>query len=753
MATAQPLLTSPTTFSFGQRASVKNTSLNSESPVIILIGRTSTPGWSIGHEQERDALVLGRVGVGAGQHEDPVGEVAGRRPDLLAVDDPLVAVEHRPGTRGCRGRSRRWARSSPGTRGPRPRGSAGRKCALLLVGAPLQDRVADHLDGEHVVAGRRSARRPCRTPRPGSPARARVSPPPPYSLGHDAAQAGRWSCSVVRHSAANASASSWASAPMPFQSGGQVLGEERLDLLAVRLGLGGIGRLHARRGYCSAAAPGRRRRPAVRRTPMPRAPRPGRPAAAPDERAVGARARRDGSCAPRANSSRARRSSSAWAAAKNGSPKPSATEPATTASRRSSRSATEATARPTSVPVRSTTSGRASAGGRPVMARDGGARRLGLEAAAAAARAQRARRARRSRDRCGRRCRRAPSSSRPSSTMPPPTPVDTTMARKSAHADAAPRPSPRPGPAPWRRCRRSVGQPGELGQPAAQRELAPRRDVQRRDRARRPAVIGPPLPDAARHRSAPSPAPRPRRPGRAARRTARSPSASRPRSARWRRSTTAPSRGRRRPAASLVPPMSTASDLLARRHRPPPVPIAGLASSLSGHLRGRPAHRRRRGAPDVGDAADRADHAADVRRARSARSRATSQRVDPGQGRGDRPRRSSAWWPRATCSSRTCPAWARPAWPRPWPARSTARSAASSSPPTCCRPTSSASPSGTAATSEFEFRPGPDLRQHRARRRDQPGLAQDAVGPARGHGRGPGHRRRRRPTRSARRSW
>ena len=44
IATPHPLLTSPTTFSFGQRASVKNTSLNSESPVIILIGRTSMPG-------------------------------------------------------------------------------------------------------------------------------------------------------------------------------------------------------------------------------------------------------------------------------------------------------------------------------------------------------------------------------------------------------------------------------------------------------------------------------------------------------------------------------------------------------------------------------------------------------------------------------------------------------------------------------------------------------------------------------------
>ena len=35
------------------------------------------------------------------------------------------------------------------------------------------------------------------------------------------------------------------------------------------------------------------------------------------------------------------------------------------------------------------------------------------------------------------------------------------------------------------------------------------------------------------------------------------------------------------------------------------------------------------------------------------------------------------------------------------------------------------------------------VRQHRGRRRDQPGLAQDAVSPPRGHGGAPGHRRQR----------
>ena len=62
MATAQPLFTPPTTFSFGQTASVKNTSLNSESPEIILIGRTSTPGWRMSTSRNVMPLCLGASG-------------------------------------------------------------------------------------------------------------------------------------------------------------------------------------------------------------------------------------------------------------------------------------------------------------------------------------------------------------------------------------------------------------------------------------------------------------------------------------------------------------------------------------------------------------------------------------------------------------------------------------------------------------------------------------------------------------------
>ena len=46
-----------------------------------------------------------------------------------------------------------------------------------------------------------------------------------------------------------------------------------------------------------------------------------------------------------------------------------------------------------------------------------------------------------------------------------------------------------------------------------------------------------------------------------------------------------------------------------------------------------------------------------------------------------------------------------------------------------------------------------DLRQHRPRRRDQPRLAEDAVGAARGDGGEPGHRRRHDLPARARRSW
>ena len=105
-------------------------------------------------QQERDAAVLGRGRVGAGQHEDVGGEMTGRRPDLLAVDHPLVAVEHGP--------TAEVAEVAAGGRlavalAPQvlARQHAGQVVTLLLVGAPAQHRVAEHRDAEAVVRAAR----------------------------------------------------------------------------------------------------------------------------------------------------------------------------------------------------------------------------------------------------------------------------------------------------------------------------------------------------------------------------------------------------------------------------------------------------------------------------------------------------------------------------------------------------------------------------------------------------------------------
>ena len=122
---ASPSPGSPTTRSAAVRAPVKKTSLNSEPPVSCSIGRTSTPSWSIGTSRKDSPWWRCGAGLGAGDDEASSRRLVGvRRPDLLAVDDPLVAVERAPWSARWRGRSRRRARSSPGTTAPRRRGSA-----------------------------------------------------------------------------------------------------------------------------------------------------------------------------------------------------------------------------------------------------------------------------------------------------------------------------------------------------------------------------------------------------------------------------------------------------------------------------------------------------------------------------------------------------------------------------------------------------------------------------------------------------
>ena len=106
------------------------------------------------NQQEADAAVTGRFRIGAGQHENPIGAVGGRGPDLLAVDDPLRAVQ--PGASRQRGQvgagSRLGIALAPDVL---HRPDTGKEVLLLLLRAPHQQRVGEHLDavgvGGHAV--------------------------------------------------------------------------------------------------------------------------------------------------------------------------------------------------------------------------------------------------------------------------------------------------------------------------------------------------------------------------------------------------------------------------------------------------------------------------------------------------------------------------------------------------------------------------------------------------------------------------
>ena len=104
-------------------------------------------------EQVRDAGVLRRVGVGAGQQEDVVGVLRLGGPDLLAVDDPLVAVELGPGLEaGQVGAGVGLAEAlAPGDLALE---DARDELLLLLLGAPLQDGRADEGVTEEVAPQR-----------------------------------------------------------------------------------------------------------------------------------------------------------------------------------------------------------------------------------------------------------------------------------------------------------------------------------------------------------------------------------------------------------------------------------------------------------------------------------------------------------------------------------------------------------------------------------------------------------------------
>ena len=96
-ATVQPPSTGPTTSSSGTNTSLKNTSLNSELPDVML-QRPDLDALGVHvDDHHRDAVVLGHVGVGAHGGEAHAGDVRAAGPHLLAVDEPAAVDPRRLG--------------------------------------------------------------------------------------------------------------------------------------------------------------------------------------------------------------------------------------------------------------------------------------------------------------------------------------------------------------------------------------------------------------------------------------------------------------------------------------------------------------------------------------------------------------------------------------------------------------------------------------------------------------------------------
>ena len=100
------------------------------------------------HDDHRDALVLGGVGVGAHREPAVVGVRGERGPHLLAVDDVLVTVANGPGLQ--RGQVGAGLRLGVADAEVQVAGEdLGQEEVLLLVRAELHDRRAHGVDREH----------------------------------------------------------------------------------------------------------------------------------------------------------------------------------------------------------------------------------------------------------------------------------------------------------------------------------------------------------------------------------------------------------------------------------------------------------------------------------------------------------------------------------------------------------------------------------------------------------------------------
>ena len=153
MATDHPLLSPPDHVVLGAAGVGEEHLGELGGAVDLLDGPHLDAGLVHRAQQVGDALVLGGVLVGPAQDEDVVGDEALGGPDLLTVDDPLVAVELGGGLQaGQVGAGVGLGEAlAPGDGAGE---DAGDELLLLLLGAPLQDGGADEGVAEEVATHR-----------------------------------------------------------------------------------------------------------------------------------------------------------------------------------------------------------------------------------------------------------------------------------------------------------------------------------------------------------------------------------------------------------------------------------------------------------------------------------------------------------------------------------------------------------------------------------------------------------------------
>ena len=182
LATDQPSPISPTRQSSGSRASVKNTSLKPDAPAMLRMGRTSTPGWCMSTMNIVRPLCFGASGSVRASSSPKRGQVRRRRPDLLAVHDPLVAVAlgagGEPGDVGAGARLAEQLAPDLLGREDRPE-----EAVALLLGAAHDDRGPAHADAHGVAHPRVASGPPSAARCRRSPAASATASRPPWPTG------------------------------------------------------------------------------------------------------------------------------------------------------------------------------------------------------------------------------------------------------------------------------------------------------------------------------------------------------------------------------------------------------------------------------------------------------------------------------------------------------------------------------------------------------------------------------------------